>query len=48
MRKREEEQCQTEEQTQVEEEEQIDVETVRLNPVDSEEEEAENNIGETE
>ena len=48
VRKREEEQCQTEEQTQVEEEEQIDLETVRPNLVDSEEEEAENNIGETE
>ena len=48
MRKREEEQCQTEEQTQVEEEEQIDLETVRPNLVDSEEQEAENNIGGTE
>ena len=48
MRKREEEQCQTEEQTQVEEEEQINLETVRPNLVDSEEQEAENNIGETE
>ena len=32
----------------MEEEEPIDSETVRLNPVDSEEEEGENNIGETE
>ena len=48
MRNREEEQCQTEERTQVEEEEQIDLETVRPNLVDSEEEEAENNIGENE
>ena len=32
----------------MEEEEQIDLETVRLNLVDSEEEEAENNIGEIE